>query len=95
MVIDEGYKKDIEVIQKILKESDVKEMYLFGSVAEGRQRGGSDIDVAVRGVSKSNFFGLYGKLLSETEHSVDLVCLDYSSQFTEYLISSGGLVRVF
>lgn len=86
---------DLLKAEEILKNNGCTEMYLFGSVIEGKAGEHSDIDIAVKGIPKNKFFCIYGKILSQLKHPVDLICLDYSNEFTDFLINSGGLKRVF
>lgn len=89
-----GFRKDIERAVEILKAAGCKEIYLFGSVVEGRIGPRSDIDLAVRGCPASEFFKLQGKLLMELEHSADLVDLDHDPDLAEFLEREALLVNV-
>lgn len=93
--IPSTHKEDFEKAISILKQAGSTEIYLFGSLAEGTSDKDSDIDIAVKGIPEENFFHIYGKLLTSVEHSLDLVCLDYKSNFNEYLVSKGNLLRVY
>ncbi len=79
--LPEAYEKDIVRAVEILKAGGCKEVFLFGSIAEGKIRDGSDIDLAVRGCPPGNYFHLFGQLLLELKHSVDLVSLDKKRRF--------------
>lgn len=92
--LPENYRTDIERAVQILKAGGCHEVFLFGSLASGEFRDGSDIDLAVTGCPANKFFQLGGKLLMELEHSVDLIDLDNNDRFTEYLKKQGELVRV-
>ncbi len=87
------YKEDIEKAARMLTDSGCKEVYIFGSLAEGRATETSDIDLAVRGCPPEKFYEIFGKLLLELKHSVDLVDLDNSS-LSKFLIKKGSLVNV-
>ena len=54
--IPSSYREDIEKAVKILRNVGCKEIYLFGSLAEGNVREGSDIDLAIRGCPSGMFF---------------------------------------
>lgn len=69
-------------------------MFLFGSGAAGTLTDRSDIDLAVQGCPKDRFFHLLGRLLFELERPVDLVDLDDSDPFVQFLQNEGGLRRV-
>ena len=90
----ETYSRDIQRAVDILKEAGCTQVFLFGSLAAGKVREGSDIDLAVRGCPKGKFFHLLGKLLRELHHSVDLVSLDNQDDFAHYLEQEGELCQV-
>lgn len=86
--------RDLARAVAILKAGGCQEVYLFGSTATGTRQAGSDLDLAVRGCPPHSFFQLLGHLLSDLEHSVDLVDLDLSDPFVEALLSSEELVHL-
>ncbi|MCI0696697.1 nucleotidyltransferase domain-containing protein [candidate division KSB1 bacterium] len=92
--LPEIYHKDIRRAVEILKDAGCTDVYLFGSLATGNIRDGSDIDLAIRGCPKGKFFQLLGKLLLELNHSVDLVSLDRQDAFARYLEKEGGLFQI-
>lgn len=89
-----GYKKDIEKAIKILKKEGCKDIYLFGSLAEGKMREKSDIDLAIKGCPSGKYFNLIGKLMLELDHAVDLVNLDKDDDFASFLTKEGELIYV-
>jgi predicted nucleotidyltransferase len=92
--LPEGYQKDIHRAVEILKEAGCTHVFLFGSLALGKVKDGSDIDLAVRGCPKGRFFHLLGKLLLELDHPVDLVSLDSQDAFASYLEEEGELLQI-
>ena len=50
------YQEDIKKAIKILKENGAKEVYIFGSIANGKFNENSDIDIAIRGLEESEFY---------------------------------------
>jgi predicted nucleotidyltransferase len=70
------YRMNVARAIEILKDAGCTEIYLFGSLATGDIRPQSDMDIAVRGCPKKDFFQIYGKLFRELDYSVDLVDLD-------------------
>ena len=92
--IPPGYREDIEKAVKILRNVGCKEIYLFGSLAEGNVKEGSDIDFAVRGCPSGMFFHVLGRLMLELEHLIDLVDLDRDDDFSRYLEKEGSLIHV-
>ncbi len=88
------YQKDIQRAASILKEAGCTQVFLFGSVATGKVRDGSDLDLAVRGCPPDKFFHLLGRLLMTLDHPVDLVDLDVDDPFARYLERKGRLIPV-
>ena len=85
---------DIRRAVEILKEGGCTEVHIFGSVAEGRIREGSDLDLAVRGCPPDRFFALLGRLLAQLEHTVDLVDLDRDARIAAFLTKHRLAVHV-
>jgi predicted nucleotidyltransferase len=92
--LPEAYQKDLARAVEILKAGGCREVYLFGSLVEGRLKSSSDIDLAVKGCPPRNYFPLFGELMLELDHSVDLVSLDNKGPFTDYLKSNGKLYQL-
>jgi predicted nucleotidyltransferase len=92
--LPEDIKRDISVAAEILMQEGCKEVYLFGSLAEGSVARGSDIDLATVGLPKERFFAAYGRILSNVRRRVDLVGLDYDHDFGNRLREVGTLLRV-
>lgn len=92
--LPEDYRGDIEKAITILTGEGCKEIYLFGSLAKGSHSGDSDIDIAVTGLRKCDFFEVYGKLIMELEHPVDLINLEKKTRFANLLKAKGEMVRV-
>ena len=92
--LPEDLKKDISVAAEILMRDGCREVYVFGSIAKGTFSADSDIDLAIVGLPKERFFSAYGRILSEVHRRVDLVGLDYDSDFGNRLRSIGILSRV-
>lgn len=49
-----SYQEDIKKATNILKENGAKEVFIFGSIANGKFNEHSDIDIAVRGLEPKN-----------------------------------------
>lgn len=88
------YREDIKQAIAILKAGGCREIHLFGSLAEGRSRRDSDIDIGVRGCPPQHFFPLLGKLLMQLNHPVDLINLDNKTNLSSFLEKHGLLVHV-
>ncbi len=90
----EGIRKDIEKAAEVLKEAGAREVYLFGSVAEGRDTPDSDLDFAVSGIPPSKFFRAVGVAALAIHRQIDVVDLDEPTLFSDYLREKGKLLRV-
>lgn len=86
--------EDIEKAIEILQKEQCSEIYLFGSLIDGEYTDDSDIDIAVKGLTKDKFFKVYGELLENLKRSVDLVGLDYKNEFSILLQRTGKMKRV-
>jgi len=87
-------KEQIARAAEALKKAGAREVYLFGSTAQGRIRQGSDIDMAVSGLPPARFFQAMGEAADLLDVPLDLVDLDEDNPFTEYLRKHGEIVRV-
>lgn len=92
--IPKVFARDIHRATKILRDAGCSEIFLFDSAATGTPRAESDLDLAVRGCARGEFFHLLGSLLIELDHSVDLVDLDAKDEFAHHLEAEGALVRI-
>lgn len=92
--VPEEVMDDIREALDILKRVGCREVYIFGSIADGEYRVGSDIDIAVTGLEKSKYFCVYGELLEKLHTNIDLVVLDYDNSFSSILKKEGRLKRV-
>ena len=77
-----------------LKAAGAREVFVFGSAADGELREGSDVDLAVSGLPPERFYEAMSDVVDIFKRPVDLVDLDESSLFTEYLQRRGKLLRV-
>ena len=78
----------------LLTAAGAREVYVFGSVVAGRAHEDSDVDLAVAGLPPERFFSTMARLENLFDRSVDLVDLDDTSPFTDYLRKKGILQRV-
>ncbi len=93
-LLPETYRKNIDRAVEILKRGGCTGIFLFGSLAGGKIRDKSDIDLAIRGCPEGKFFYLLGNLLLELDYPVDLVNLDRQDAFARYLEEQGELFQV-
>ena len=90
-----SYQEDIKKATKILKEHGAKEVFVFGSIANGKFNENSDIDIAVRGIDQSDFYKVAGILMFELDNEFDLIDLDDTeNRFSQMLLKVGGLLKV-
>lgn len=92
--IPEEIKKDLSTATEILLREGCKKIYIFGSLVEGSFTENSDLDIAIVGLKKNKFFKVYGELLEKLNRSVDLVGLDYKTNFSKMILKSGKITRV-
>ena len=77
-----------------LKAAGAREIYLFGSAAQGEFGEGSDIDMAVSGLPPELFFHAMGEAAAVLPVPLDLIDLDEKTPFSEHLKKKGKLLRV-
>jgi len=92
--IESEVQRDLLTAARVLRESGAREVYVFGSAADGTVTPDSDIDLAVKGLAPELFFLAAGKLAMEMSRPFDLIDADEPSQFTDYLFKKGKLRRV-
>ncbi|OQY08812.1 MAG: hypothetical protein B6I28_04110 [Fusobacteriia bacterium 4572_132] len=92
--LPDEFKDDIIEAIKILNNAGCKEVYIFGSLVRGNYNEFSDIDIAVRGLSKKIFFEIGGKLLMNLKHKFDLVELEEGNSFSEFIEENEVFIRV-
>ena len=93
--LPKSYQKDIEKATKILKENGAKEVFIFGSIANGKFNEKSDIDIAVKGLDENDFYKVASILMFELENEFDLIDLDdKENRFSQMLLNVGGLLKV-
>lgn len=90
-----SFQNDIEKAIKILKENGATEVYIFGSIANGKFNENSDIDIAVKGIKAEEFYKVAGILMFELENKIDLIDLDdNNNRFAQMILKVGGLLKV-
>lgn len=92
--ISPEFRSDVARAVQICKAEGCRDVFIFGSVATGRHRSQSDLDIAVRGCPPDRFYHLLGRLMDELTHPVDLVDLDTKIRVAEFLEQEGQLVHV-
>jgi len=90
-----SYQQDIQKATKILKENGAKEVFIFGSIANGKFDVNSDIDIAVKGLNEKKFYKVASTLMFELENRFDLIDLDdEENRFSQMILKVGGLLKV-
>ena len=90
-----SYQDDIKKAIEILKENGAKEVFIFGSIANGKFNINSDIDIAVRGIEADKFYKVASILMFELENEFDLIDLDdKENRFSQMLLKVGGLLKI-
>ncbi|MEW6263285.1 MAG: nucleotidyltransferase domain-containing protein [Thermodesulfobacteriota bacterium] len=84
----------IERAVATLKAAGAKEIYLFGSMADGEASDVSDVDLAVSGLPPERFYQAMSEAAEVLQRPLDLVDLDEDNLFTCYLKKKGKLRRV-
>ena len=89
------FRKDITTASIILRRLGAQAVFIFGSLLDdsGEKRA-ADIDIAVSGLPKDQFFHAYGQLLATLDHPFDLVDLEAESAFVTSLRESGRFAHV-
>ena len=91
----EKFRADIEKATEILKKYGCSEIYIFGSIVNGRFDENSDIDIAVRGLEPKIYF----KVLAEIERfvfcEIDLIDLDdEKDRFAQFILKEEELIKI-
>ena len=90
-----SFQEDIKKAVEILKEHGAKEVYVFGSIANGKFNENSDIDIAIKGISEEEFYKVASVLMFELENEIDLIDLDdKEDRFSQMILKTGGLLKV-
>jgi predicted nucleotidyltransferase len=82
--------KDKIKLLAIAKKYNVSKLYLFGSHLDSNFV--NDIDLAVEGVSGSEYFKFYSELIFNLSKPVDLIDLRKKSLFNKTIIDEGQLL---
>ena len=69
-------------------------VYLFGSMAKGRNRDVSDVDLAVTGLPPAEFFSAMSEASRIVGREVDLFDLDVDTEVARSLRTSGELLEL-
>ena len=87
-------REDVRAAAHLLESMGASKVFVFGSLATGELRQGSDVDMAVCGLPAKIYFSAVSKASDIFGRPVDLVDLDDDTPLVRNLLSSGELVRV-
>lgn len=82
---------------RVLLRYGAKEVYVFGSAAEGEMHAHSDVDLAVLGLPASSYYKAVGDALGALGMPLDLVKLEDDTALARHLLAKrerGELQRV-
>jgi predicted nucleotidyltransferase len=89
----EAARKDLEkVVQVLTQQYGVRRAILFGSLSRGRFAEGSDIDIAVEGLNRADFYEALAAVNRVTPHWVDLKPLEDLDPFFRERVLSGKVL---
>lgn len=90
-----SYQEDIKKAVKILKENGATEIFIFGSIVNGNFNENSDIDIAIKGIKREEFYRVASILMFEIEKEIDLVDLDdETDRFSQIILKNGNIIRI-
>jgi predicted nucleotidyltransferase len=92
--IPQKYQKDIEIATNLLKKGGCKSIYLFGSLATGKNHDDSDIDIGIKGLPKGKFFEICSKVYFAVDNDIDIVDFDNDEDFYSLLNRLGEVVEI-
>jgi len=92
--IPENYREDIKKAADLLKNEGCKAVFLFGSMATGKNHENSDIDIGIKGLPPENFFKAYSKLYMDLDNAFHLVDFDFDSDFFSLLSRHGEVIEI-
>lgn len=92
--MEETITERIKRAAQALRDTGARQVYVFGSAANGVLRPGSDVDMAIAGLPPKRFFEAMGKASDILQVPLDLIDLDEENAFTRYLREDEELVSV-
>lgn len=93
--IPKEFEEDIKKAVKILSEAGCIEIYIFGSIANGKTNKNSDIDFAVLGLPDGMYYKIGAKLNMVLEHEFDLIKIDdKEDSFSQFVSEKEVFIRV-
>jgi len=91
----ERFRADIAKASEILKKYGCSEIYIFGSLVNGKFNEKSDIDIAVKGLKPEIYYKVSSEIMINTENEIDLIDLDDTeNRFAQFILEKGELIKV-
>jgi predicted nucleotidyltransferase len=78
----------------LLKKGGCKSIYLFGSLAAGKNHEDSDIDIGIKGLPKGKFFEICSKVYFAVDNNIDIVDFDSNEDLYSLLNRLGEVVEI-
>jgi uncharacterized protein len=88
---EESRRSAREAARALVDELGASEVWLFGSLAEGRFHERSDVDLAVRGIPDERYFAALARVSAIVGGPVDLVPLETCPQSLAVRVRTRGL----
>lgn len=92
--IPEEFEFDLRRAIEILQDEGCSEIFLFGSLVEGKGHRKSDLDIAIRGCPRGRLYRIMGRLMLELQHHFDIIRLDSADPFARHLEKEGKLIKI-
>ncbi len=84
---------DLNQILSVLTKYDIDKVLVYGSVARGDYRDGSDLDICAEGLDNEYFFIALGECMMRSAHSVSVVDFNNTSgYFRERILKEGKII---
>ena len=91
--LPKSMRNDLNQILSVLTKYDVDKVLVYGSVARGDYKDGSDLDICVEGLDSEYFFMALGECMMKSEHSVSVTDLNNTSgYFRERILKEGKII---
>ncbi len=94
VVTEDELQEAIQKAVRTLKDAGAREVYIFGSAAQGTMDEGSDLDLAVVGLPPERLCGAIAGTISATGVALHVVDLAEDTPFVRTLKEGGELRRV-
>ena len=91
----EKFRNDLMKASEILKNYGCTDIYVFGSIVNGKFDDNSDIDIAVKGLKDEYFFKALAELSRQLSREIDLIDLDDTeNRFAQFILKKREMIKV-